>query len=217
MLADRLVGPRTRPPHTIVKLPPFQLDALADSVLVKMAGAGDARAFAALYARHKDYAMRLAMRFTRDHETAADVVQETFIYLVRKMPTLELTAKMTTYLYPIVKNIALTAKRKDRARLRLVRDDGSDIDVQAPKDAEPRNAESLASVVAILPEHQQEVLLMRFVDDMSMEQIATALSVPAGTVKSRLHLAIKILREDPRTRGYFGDGAAGSIPEGRDP
>ena len=182
-----------------------------------MAGGGDAPAFAALYARHKDYAMRLAVRFTRDHETAADVVQETFIYLVRKMPTLELTAKMTTYLYPIVKNIALTAKRKDKARLRLVRDDGSDIDVRAPATAEARNPESLASVVAILPEHQQEVLLMRFVDDMSMEQIATALSIPAGTVKSRLHLAIKILREDPRTRGYFDVGTLGSMPDGSVP
>lgn len=214
MLADRLVGPIARAPHSIVKQPPFQLEALADAVLVKMAGTGDARAFSVLYARHKDYSMRLAMRFTRDHETAADVVQETFIYLVRKMPTLELTAKMTTYLYPIVKNIALTAKRKDRARLRLVRDDGSDVDIQAPRDTEPRNAESLASVVAILPEHQQEVLLMRFVDDMSMEQIATALSVPPGTVKSRLHLAIKILREDPRTRGYFGDGPEESSSKG---
>ena len=200
-----------------MKLPPFQLETLADAVLVKMAAGGDAGAFAAIYARHKEYAMRLAMRFTRDHETAADVVQETFIYLVRKMPTLELTAKMTTYLYPIVKNIALTVKRKDRARLRLVREDGSDVDVRSPQPAEARNAESLASLVAILPEHQQEVLLMRFVDDMSMEQIATALSIPAGTVKSRLHLAIKILREDPRTRGYFDEGAPDGATRGGGP
>lgn len=197
--------------------PPYKPETLADAVLVKLAASGDSRAFATLYGRHKDYAMRLAMRFTRDHETAADVVQETFIYLVRKMPTLELTAKMTTYLYPVVKNIALTAKRKDRARLRLVRDDGTDIDVSAAPAADARNPDSLASVVAILPEHQQEVILMRFVDDMSMDQIATALSIPGGTVKSRLHLAIKTLREDPRTKGYFDRAGEGTPPPGAPP
>lgn len=197
--------------------PPFQPEALADAVLVKLAAAGDSQAFATLYARHKDYAMRLAMRFTRDHEAAADVVQETFIYLVRKMPTLELTAKMTTYLYPVVKNIALTAKRKDRARLRLVREDGSDVEIAAPTPADARNPASLASVIAILPEHQQEVLLMRFVDDMSMEQIATALSIPGGTVKSRLHLAIKTLREDPRTKGYFDQPGGSALTGGQPP
>lgn len=184
-------------------------EALADAVLVKLAAAGDVRAFTTLYARHKEYAMRLALRFTGDHEAAADVVQETFIYLMKKMPSLELTAKMTTYLYPVVKNIAFTAKRKDRARLRLVREDGSDLETPAPPVPQAgRDPNALATLVDLLPEHQREVLLMRFVDDMSMEQIAAALSIPVGTVKSRLHLAIRVLREDPRTAAAFG-GADG--------
>ena len=89
-------------------------------MLVQLAARGDATAFAVLFNRHKDYAMRLAVRFSGDHEVAADVVQETFIYLMRKMPTLTLTAKLTTYLYPIVKNVAFTARRKERPTLRLV-------------------------------------------------------------------------------------------------
>lgn len=191
-------------------------ETLADALLVKLAARGDARAFTALYARHKDYAMRLAVRFTRDHEAAADVVQETFIYLMKKLPTLELTAKMTTYLYPVVKNIAFTAKRKDRARLRLVREDGSDVETAAPAGAgTSRDPNALASVVDLLPEHQREVLLMRFVDDMSMDQIAAALSIPAGTVKSRLHLAIKALRDDPRTAAAFAETGGGADEGGR--
>jgi RNA polymerase sigma-70 factor (ECF subfamily) len=48
------------------------------------------------------------------------------------------------------------------------------------------------------------VLTLRFVDDLSLAEIAAALQVPLGTVKSRLHLAIKDLREDPRTKEFFG-------------
>lgn len=172
-------------------------------MLVRLAGAGDTRAFSALYERHKQFVMRIASRFTRNHEAAADVVQETFIYLMRKSPTLELTAKLTTYLYPVVKNLALTALRKDRVRLRLVRDDSGAHDSPSAHAPEARDPGVLSGVLALLPEHQREVLLMRFVDDMSMDQIATALNIPAGTVKSRLHLAIKILRENPATAGYF--------------
>jgi RNA polymerase sigma-70 factor (ECF subfamily) len=93
--------------------------------------------------------------------------------------------------------------RKDRARLRLVRDDGGAHDSQSSPAPEARDPGVLSGVLTLLPEHQREVLLMRFVDDMSMDQIATALSIPTGTVKSRLHLAIKILRENPATAGYF--------------
>ena len=70
-----------------------------------------------------------------------------------------------------------------------------------PPAAEPA---ALRAAVASLPEGQREVLLMRFVDDMSMNEIALALSIPVGTVKSRLHNALAALRADPRTARYFG-------------
>ena len=54
-----------------------------------------------------------------------------------------------------------------------------------------------------LPEGQQEVLLLRFVDDLSLREVAAALGIPVGPVKSRLHQAIATLREDPRTRALF--------------
>ena len=60
-----------------------------------------------------------------------------------------------------------------------------------------------AKVLAGLPEAHREVLLMRFVDGMSLAEIAEALSVPDGTVKSRLHNAAAALRKDERTVRYF--------------
>ena len=61
----------------------------------------------------------------------------------------------------------------------------------------------LYEVMAALPNDQREVVLMRFVDDMSLDEIAQTLSVPTGTVKSRLHRALETLRTDPHTREYF--------------
>jgi RNA polymerase sigma-70 factor (ECF subfamily) len=61
----------------------------------------------------------------------------------------------------------------------------------------------LAGVLSVLPAPQREVLLMRFVDDMELSEIAAALSIPHGTVKSRLHHALRTLRADERTRRYF--------------
>jgi RNA polymerase sigma-70 factor (ECF subfamily) len=169
-------------------------------LLVVLAGKGDERAFTALYARHKEYVLRLAVRFAGDSETAADVAQEVFIYVIRKLPGLTLTAKFTTYLYPIVKNVSFTIKRKDRPRLRLA-GDGALETAPARDGCEPPAPSNggIETVVRALPEHQREVLLMRFVDDMSMDEIGQALSIPTGTVKSRLHLAIKALRENPMT------------------
>jgi RNA polymerase sigma-70 factor (ECF subfamily) len=57
--------------------------------------------------------------------------------------------------------------------------------------------------LASLVDTQREVVLMRFVDAMSLAEIAEALEIPLGTVKSRLHKALASLRQDPRTRQYF--------------
>jgi len=82
---------------------------------------------------------------------------------------------------------------------------GDDIlpDLPAPPSPKRASRKELAAVLRTLPEEQLEVVLMRFVDDMALAEIAEALSIPLGTVKSRLHNALNALREDPRTRSYF--------------
>jgi RNA polymerase sigma-70 factor (ECF subfamily) len=173
---------------------------------VKLAARGDEDAFAALYHRHKHFAMAIAWRYVRDREAAADIVQDAFIYLIRKLPTLTLTSRMTTYLYPVVKNIALTSKRR-KTMLSLGDEGGSDAQESTSPSASHEGAAdfSIETVVELLPEHQREVLLLRFVDDLSMEEIALCLSIPVGTVKSRLHLALRTLREHPKAGELFQD------------
>ena len=174
-----------------------QQDPRSDEALVDICNHGGARAaaaaFEALYLRHKDYVLRVALRFTPDIDTALDVLQDTFVQ--RFPPTGEgitLTAKLTTLLYPIAKNTAITAARK--AGRFPAAADATPEDLPAPPD---RDDGDLGKVLANLPPGQREALTLRFVDGMSLDEIAQTL------VKSRLHGGIANLRASSLIEGFF--------------
>ncbi len=168
------------------------------------ANAGNVQAFEALYERHKDWALALALRFSGDSSDAADAVQETFLHLLGRFPGFELRARMTTFLYPVVRHEALAARRR---RGRLATDEAALCAVPAPTDrggeSEKEGHGELLAVLAGLPEPQREVLLLRYAHGLDESEIAELLDIPAGTVKSRAHHALRTLRADPRLRGRF--------------
>ena len=173
----------------------------SDQELIDLANRGDSEAFGILYHRYCDWVYRLAWRFTGNDQDALDVLQETFAYLLGKFPGFELTAAMTTFLYPVVKHTSFAVRRKNQ---RFVSDDEAVGKLPAPAAQESEGSRSeLAAVLAVLGEAQRETLLMRFVDGMNLQEIADALNIPLGTVKSRLHHALKALHDDRRTRNYF--------------
>ena len=184
-------------------------DRRSDAELVDACNRADASAataaFEILYVRHRAYVLRVAQRFARDRDIAADALQETFAYLLKQFPPtgkgFTLTARLTTFLYPVAKNFALSAARKDR-RLET----GGEAEIEALADltpGEPQGGDVIDRALTGLSTERREVLVLRFVDDLSLEEIATALEIPLGTVKSRLHLALKQLREDPRIKDLF--------------
>ncbi len=178
-------------------------DPRTDLELIAAINGGERSAFDALYHRHRDWVVRLAFRFTGHEDDALDVLQEAFSYLARKFPGFRLTAAMTTFLYPVVKHLALASRRK---RVRMNADDAAVEASKAADDSSPAPSQArgeLSIVLGRLPDTHREVLLMRFVDGMSMEEIAAAMGIPAGTVKSRIDNALATLRADPRTRAYF--------------
>jgi len=183
--------------------PRAESDRRSDAELVAACNTGDGdeatRAFTALYRRHRDYVLRVAFRFGTDHELALDALQETFTWLLRKFPPagqgLELTARFTTLLYPVAKHCALTAlQRAERA--------GGSGEISPDElPARPHAAGGdIAALLAPLSAERREVVLLRFVDDLSLAEIAETLGIPLGTVKSRLHLAIRDLRDSPATK-----------------
>jgi RNA polymerase sigma-70 factor (ECF subfamily) len=159
-----------------------------DAELVAAANRGDPRALSTLYRRYRDWVVALAYRTCGNRDDALEALQETFLYLCRKLPRLELRCRMKTFLYPVVRHLAIDAGKRRRRTVGLVseppvlpRDHGSE-------------RRDLEDIVATLPEAQREVVLLRFGDGLALAEIAEALEVPLGTVKSRLHTALGRLR-----------------------
>ena len=179
-----------------------ECDARSDLELVAAVNSGDAAAFEVLYVRYRDWVVGLGYRFTGDNDAALDVLQETFLYFLKKFPGFRLTANLKTFLYPAVRNLSIAARRKaarfQASELELARIE----QMRAPDPPVPPTAE-LAAVLACLPEEHREVLLLRFVDGLKLAEVAEAAEIPLGTVKSRLHNALEALRRDPRTRTFF--------------
>ena len=170
----------------------------SDSELVHCAASGDAAAFRALYDRHHRWVANLAYRFCGSRDDALDVLQETFTYLHRKVPSLELLGKMTTFLYPVVKHRAFDLLRKRQRQQRVSGSDEALAGVAAPNGDEPELRDRQSTVREFLhglPELQREILMLRFIDEMPYADIGELLNVPIGTVKSRLHNALRLARQ----------------------
>ena len=178
-------------------------DPRSDVELVQAINAGDTDAFEALYRRHRDWVARLAYRFTGDYDGALEVTQEVFLYLLRKFPGLTLRARLTTLLYPAVKHLARDwrAQRHRHAAQAPPTEPAADTSA----DATLAERDELEAVLASLSTGQRELLLMRYVDGMSLAEIAEALGLALGTVKSRLHHALAAARRARRP----GEDAAG--------
>ena len=175
-------------------------DSRSDEELVRPANEGDPAAFEALYRRYREWVMATAQRLTGDRDVAADVMQETFLYLLRKFPGFELTARFKTFLYPVVRHTAVGLAERRRREAPATDPDRVPID---PAPAGPQA--DLAALVESLPAGQREVLILRFAEGLSLQEIATAMQLPLGTIKSRLHNALSALRRDERTRKYLDD------------
>src|ERR1051326_8857328 len=115
-----------------------RLDARSDLELIAAINNGDAASFEVLYFRHRDWVVSLAHRFTNDSDTALDVMQETFLYFLKKFPGFRLTANLKTFLYPAVRNLSIAARRKAQryqateAQLEKIENTASEETVVAP-------------------------------------------------------------------------------------
>ena len=179
-----------------------QPESPADLELIAAINRGDAAAFEVLYFRYRDWVAALAFRFTGDNDAALDVLQETFLYVLRKFPGFRLTANFKTFLYPAVRNLSIAARRKAE-RYQASEEHLRQLENTPAAPSRESGGGELDVVLASLSEEHREVILLRFVDGLSLAEIAEATDIPLGTVKSRLHNALQTLRSDQRTRDYF--------------
>lgn len=179
-----------------------RLETRTDLELIAAINSGDPDAFEVLYFRYRDWVTGMACRFTEDNDLALDVLQETFLYFLKKFPGFVLTAQLKTFLYPVVKNLSIAARRKAQ-RHQSTESELATLEHTPVAEAPRSSSGELAIVLGNLSPEQREVLLLRFVDGLSLNEITDAMEIPLGTVKSRLHNALTSLRNDPRTKSFF--------------
>lgn len=185
-------------------------DARTDAELVHAAAAGERTAFDELYRRHRRFVLAVARRTAGSDADAHDALQETFLYLVRKLATLELSGRLSSLLYPVAQRFARAA----RERSRRVRTDEDALELASRHSSSDAGSgsgssdagarEDLVALVRGLPAELRETLILRYADGLELAAVAEALGLPVGTVKSRLHQALKLLQADPRAKRWLG-------------
>ena len=169
----------------------------SDSELVSRMNAGEEAAFAHLYRRHREWAFRMACRITGCQHMAQDVLQEVFRYFLEKFPGFELHCDLRTFLYPAIRNLSLRALQGTRRFVGGESGEATLSQLAAPTD-HTAGSSDLHQIIARLSSDHREILLLRYVDGMTLPEIATLTGIPLGTAKSRLHHALASLRSDPK-------------------
>lgn len=194
------------------------LEGLADpdAELVARWRAGDASAFEKLVHRHERRVFSLVFRMLGSREEAEDVAQEAFLALHRHGHRFRGEARFSTFVYRVAANAALNRRRtlgRRRAREEaLVRrqDAGDDLPV-APRD--PEDAASggevqvrVQAALQELPPDLRMAIVLYDIEGQSYADIAHALRIPEGTVKSRIHRARTALRDRLRAVARAAEG-----------
>ncbi len=191
---------------TTISMVELEGEEISDEKLMIAHQAGDERAFPMLVARYRPNLHRYLQRFLGSAAAADDVFQETFLQIHLSAATFDVTRTLRPWLYTIASNKARDWYRhhKRRATLSLDKPMGhgeneftlldvvSSTTTDRPGDALSVREESaqVKKVVDALPELHREILLMAYFQRFSYQHIADMLSIPLGTVKSRLHSAV---------------------------
>jgi RNA polymerase sigma-70 factor (ECF subfamily) len=138
---------------------------------------------------------------TQNREEAEDLVQETYAKALKGFPSFQLGTNFRAWMYRILRNTFLTSRTGLRAAMTVSIDadeDGVDLAVESATPEtillERSSQQLLQSALDELPVHFREIIVLCDVEEMSYQEIAETLSVPVGTVMSRLSRARKALR-----------------------
>ncbi|MFH0900026.1 MAG: RNA polymerase sigma factor [Pseudomonadota bacterium] len=184
----------------------------SDEVLMLYYQRGDVRAFEVLLARHRKPIYNFVFRFVGDKTAAEDLLQETFLRVIKGANAYQRQAKFTTWLYTIARNLCVDAARRGKHRkassLDAKLDSGEGKDGATLLDLLPGSGMaadraavgrelrgSMMEAINSLSEEQREVFLMREVLNMQFKEIAEVVGCPEPTIKSRMRYALEKLRD----------------------
>ena len=180
-----------------------------DAALMMRVKQGDGHAFAALVDKYQQPVMNLVYRMLRDATEAEDVAQNVFVQVYRSAHRYEVTAKFSTWLFTIARNLCLNELRR-RSRHPAESIDAAhhaDADDHPPQQFEDKRTTSppdvllhgeleqkIEEALAELPENQRTAILLCRQDELSYEEISEVLGCSLSATKSLIHRGRETLR-----------------------
>ncbi len=183
---------------------------LSDEALLARIMARDARAFEILYDRHARTVYSLILRIVQDAAVAEELLQETFWQVWRKAEQFQSGGPAGAWICRIGRNKALDYLRRAKVRPQKAGPEGERLEqMAAPTDQgveiqvrQMWDRESVQEALSAIPEEQRQCLEMAYFDGKSQREIAEAMGVPLGTVKTRIRIGLEKLERHLRAAGY---------------
>lgn len=183
--------------------------------LAKLSRGGDRRAFAELVELYKDKIYHLGYRMLNQKQEAEDIVQETFLRVYTNLARYDENQKFSTWIYRIATNLCIDRlrKRKPSYSIDAEMTDGEGTDwhaMLASKDAGPdeelilsETQTSIREAIQTLPDKYKAVVILRYLHDMSLQEIGDVMDMPVTTIKTRVHRGREFLRK--KLESEYGD------------
>ncbi len=181
--------------------PNFSANAVNDFNVVIRAKDGDQKAYAELMQRYKDSIYYMALKMVNNKDDAMDLTVETFGKAFENIDRYKPDFAFSTWLFRIATNNCIDFIRKKKLHLvsidSVVDDEGDDRPLQIKSDTlnpeevsiKKQQSEQLRFLVDKLPQRYKTLIILRYYEELSYEEIATQLDLPLGTVKAQLFRA----------------------------
>lgn len=171
-----------------------------DGQLIARVRDGDIQALGELYRRHKTRVYRTAMAITHDERMAEDILQETFLRIHRYADSFDQSQPFEPWLYRVTVNLAYSWINRAKRWVHFFQ--GTLERLRAPDRHDPERVAEDREQIAILqrainalPDSHRVAVILYYLEGLSVSDVAYALNVPEGTVKSRLYYAREKLRK----------------------
>ena len=187
----------------------------SDAELILQVQAGSLDALGVLYDRHRQLVYRTVLAITGDSDVASDLLQDVYLRLYRFIDRVDISRPLEPWLYRMSTNLAYTWMKRNKKWLHPLEDMAEWLGSSGkntPHDLVERQDEldQIQEALSALSLSQRVVVVLYYLNDLSLQEIADILDVPVGTVKSRLHYGRRSLK---KKLGLSRLGEADQLPD----